>query len=453
MLFVGRTRYRLPLSPSLAQKFEALGGELDVRVLASALPGSLPETERSRSSRRFPAAPLDGLAFWLALPSRTARLLRAFRPDAVVCQTAYDAAAALLARRIARVPARVVVEVHGDWRTSTRLYGSPRRRVLARLGDAVAAAALRRADAVRTVSPFTAGLVRALGVEPAADFPAFMDLEPFLGPAAPLPSEPGRALRRRARALQERRRTRRAWELAAPRVPSASLRLVGKGTRSDVAESLVRDHGARWDRELSSAGVADALNDAWVLVLPSRSEGMGRVLVEAFCRGRGVVGTRAGSIPDLVADGVAACSSRRTTRLRLPTRSCTCSPTVRSRGGSGWARTARRRLAPDAGRVRAQDAGARRRDLARLHHAGCRPGASGARRHPAEDPRARGARRRGRRARGQDRAGGSAGELPGAQLRGALAGRARRALLAALAPSSCRDARLRWSRTWFPSTR
>jgi hypothetical protein len=31
---------------------------------------------------------------------------------------------------------------------------------------------------------------------------------------------------------------------------------------------------------------------------------MGRVLVEAFCRGRAVVGTRAGSIPDLVEDGV-----------------------------------------------------------------------------------------------------------------------------------------------------
>jgi glycosyltransferase involved in cell wall biosynthesis len=28
------------------------------------------------------------------------------------------------------------------------------------------------------------------------------------------------------------------------------------------------------------------------------------VLVEAFCRGRGVIGTRAGSIPDLVTDGV-----------------------------------------------------------------------------------------------------------------------------------------------------
>jgi rhamnosyl/mannosyltransferase len=30
---------------------------------------------------------------------------------------------------------------------------------------------------------------------------------------------------------------------------------------------------------------------------------MGRVVVEAFCRGRGVVGSRVGGIPDLVEDG------------------------------------------------------------------------------------------------------------------------------------------------------
>jgi glycosyltransferase involved in cell wall biosynthesis len=59
----------------------------------------------------------------------------------------------------------------------------------------------------------------------------------------------------------------------------------------------------RWEVELSSEEVARALDDAWILVLPSRSEGMGRIIVEAFCRGRGVVGTHAGSIPNLVVDG------------------------------------------------------------------------------------------------------------------------------------------------------
>ena len=38
-------------------------------------------------------------------------------------------------------------------------------------------------------------------------------------------------------------------------------------------------------------------------MLPSRSEGMGRVIVEAFCRARPVVASRVGGIPDLVVDG------------------------------------------------------------------------------------------------------------------------------------------------------
>ncbi len=302
VLFVSRTRYRLPLSPSLAKKFDALGAELELRVLASAAPGSGKDDGTFTLVRPLPGL-VDGVAFWVALPSRIAKLLRDFRPEAIVCQTAYDAAAALLARRIARVPARIVVEVHGDWRTSTRLYGSPARHVLSRLGDAVAAAALRRADAVRTVSPFTAQLVQGLGVEPAADFPAYMELEPFVVEPAPLPQAPTALFVGVLEAYKNIDGLAEAWRLAAPRVPGASLRLVGKGSRADVAESLVQ-MGARWDRELTSAEVARAMDDAWLLVLPSRSEGMGRVLVESFCRGRAVVGTRAGSIPNLVEDGV-----------------------------------------------------------------------------------------------------------------------------------------------------
>src|SRR5579864_3356470 len=301
VLFVGRTRYRLPLSSSLARKWDALAQELDVRVLAAAAPGS-PTSDATFTLVR-PLPVLDGVAFWLALPARIARMLRAFRPDVVVCQTAYDAAAALVARRLARVPTRIIVEVHGDWRTSTRLYGSEARRFVARAGDAIAAAALRRADGVRTVSPFTAGLVGELGVESTLDFPAYMDLDAFTVPPKPLPDRPVALFVGVLEPYKDIDGLAEAWRLAAPQL-DASLRLVGKGTRTDVARSLVRDLGVRWDEELAPEEVAAALDGAWVLVLPSRSEGMGRVLVEAFCRGRGVVGTRAGSIPNLVEDDV-----------------------------------------------------------------------------------------------------------------------------------------------------
>jgi glycosyltransferase involved in cell wall biosynthesis len=292
VLFVARTRYAWPV-PS--RKFDALREELDIRVLGTSADGSAHADATFTLVPRAPVA--DGLVFWLALPFRVARLLRDFRPDGVVCQTAYEGAATLLARSLARVSARVVVEVHGDWRTSTRLYGSSARRMLSGVADAVAAFALQRADAVRTVSPFTAGLVRDLGVEPAADFPAYMDLEPFARAPEPLPAAPVALFVGVLEAYKNIDGLAEAWRMART---DGELRIVGKGSREDVVRAL----GVRWDRELPSDGVARALDESWVLVLPSRSEGMGRVLVEAFCRGRGVIGSRAGSIPNLVEDGV-----------------------------------------------------------------------------------------------------------------------------------------------------
>lgn len=307
VLFVGRTRYRLPLEPSQSRKFDALRRKLDVRVLASAANGSA--TEDGTFTLVPPLRPraLDGPAFYAALPVRVARELRRFRPDAVVAQTAYEAAAVLVARAAARSRARLVIDVHADWRTSTRLYGSRLRRLLGPLGDRVAASALRRADRVRAVSPYTTRLARELGVEPDSAFPAYMDLEPFADPPpAPLPEAP-RAL---FVGVLERYKNvdglADAWRLAAPRVPGATLQLVGTGSLTDVVARLRADlpQQAEWVPRLSPAEVAAALDRSTLLVLPSRSEGMGRVIVEAFCRGRAVLGTRVGGIEDLVDDGV-----------------------------------------------------------------------------------------------------------------------------------------------------
>jgi glycosyltransferase involved in cell wall biosynthesis len=305
LLMVGRMRYSLPLTPSLEQKFDALSKELDVRVLATDAGGS-GDDGRFRLVRRVRPGVLDGPIFYALMPFRVAREIRDFRPDAVLAQGAQEAALVNLGRKLARVPTRVIADIHGDPAAPTRLYGSPVRKALAPLADWLAKRGLRGADGVRTISAYTSEVVRKVGVEPTATFAAFMDLEPFLETdPRPLPQSPVAlfvGVLERYKAVDV---LAEAWRSAAPRVPNATLHTVGRGALRDVVAELAAElpRQVRWTEALPTAEVSRALDEATILVLPSRSEGLGRVVVEAFSRGRGVVASRVGGIPDIVADG------------------------------------------------------------------------------------------------------------------------------------------------------
>ena len=303
---VSRTRYAVPLSRSLRRKFDALEDELDVRVLAASA-GRAARDPRFRLVRPLRPRILDGPLFYALLPFRVAGELRRFHPDAVLTQGGQETSLVLVGRALAREPARVIADVHADPRAPTRLYGSTLRKALAPLGDLLARLGLRGADGVRTLSDFTSRAVREVGVEPTAAFPAFMDLETFLEtPPAPLPTRPvvvfvGVLERYKAVDVLAD-----AWRISAPQVPDATLHLIGRGTLDDVVRSLVGDlpEQTRWTESLPAEGVAHALDAATVLVLPSRSEGLPRIVVEAACRGRAVVASAAGGIPDLVTHDV-----------------------------------------------------------------------------------------------------------------------------------------------------
>ena len=148
-----------------------------------------------------------------------------------------------------------------------------------------------------------------------------------------------------------------AWRLAAPRVPerdAAHRRSRDARATCPSASSRELPEQTRWTESLPTPEVARALDEATVLVLPSRSEGLGRVVVEAFCRGRGVVGEPRRRDP-----GPRRGRRERAARpaggrgRRSRTRSSACSPTGRSPSGSARQRRERgRAVARDAGGVR-----------------------------------------------------------------------------------------------------
>ncbi len=297
-LFVGRTRYSLPLAPGLARKWDAIGERVYYRVLGCA--------ERSGDSgdERFellpPSSPrqLDGVVFYALLPFRVRRSLRRTRPQAVFAESPQIGAAVVLGRTLAGRPhAKLVVEVHGDWRYATRLYGSPARKVVSPLSDALSRWALGRADAVRALSPFTARLVEETTGRPAAgSFAAFTDLEAFTA-RPPLPVPEGSLLY--VGALEQAKGI-ETLALAWRSLSQGRLVVVGQGSLAPVVEQLGVEHLS----ELPAEAVAARMDAATVLVVPSLTEGLGRVIVESFARGRGVVASATGGIEDLVTDGV-----------------------------------------------------------------------------------------------------------------------------------------------------
>lgn len=304
---MSRARYPVPLDGPTRRKFDAMETTLDVRVLGTAARRARSEDPRFCLIRPIRPRFLDGPVFYLRLPVRAARELRRFRPNVAVVQGVHELNAMLVARAVVRSRTRIVLDVHGDWRDATRLYGSSMRRILNPASDWMGRRAVRRADAVRTISEFTTGLVRQLGRDPEAVFPAYIDAHSFaLRRRAPLPKRPQALFVGVLERYKNVDGLAAAWRLVAARVPDARLRIVGAGRLAPVVQSLVADlpEQVTWDRTLTSEEVARALDRSTFLVLPSRSEGMGRVVVEAFCRGRPVVGADVGGIRDVVQDGV-----------------------------------------------------------------------------------------------------------------------------------------------------
>ncbi len=94
----------------------------------------------------------------------------------------------------------------------------------------------------------------------------------------------------------------RALAAARRRVPELSLTIVGDGSRRPALEALGRELGLGGAVAFTGwvPRVEGALDQADLLVMPSRWESQGRVALEAMARGLPVIGTRVGTLEELV---------------------------------------------------------------------------------------------------------------------------------------------------------
>jgi glycosyltransferase involved in cell wall biosynthesis len=178
---------------------------------------------------------------------------------------------------------------------------------------AAARAALRHADALRSISSATGHQLRRLGAtQPLVAFPTWSDVDLFLAAGAGR-TDIGRDVLYAGvlTPLKGVHHLIAAFAAVAPRYPGERLILIGKSPDGAYRQDLERRIAAlrigeavTFVPELPQAELAARMAAARVLVLPSYSEGLGRVLFEAMATGTPVVGSAVGGVPDLVRDGV-----------------------------------------------------------------------------------------------------------------------------------------------------
>lgn len=319
--FLGGTRYSQPLNVTTEKKFRALKSLGDLFVIGFSQDLRLRRFTEHARLYLLPALPLPVLRYaeMFVLGSLLACwLIVRHDVQVLVAQGPYEGFAAALAKKITGWLGHKVVllvESHGDFEESVfmqrrvslpRLYHFLMRRT--------ARFTLRQADLLRAVSHSTRKqLERWVPGKPLSQFVAWTDIEVFLRAGANA-RDPSIQEVLYGGVLISRKGVHHlinAFVRVAEDFPHASLVIVGHEENKTYAAELKRqiersglNGRVQFVGEVPQAELAAWMRRACVFVLPSVSEGLGRVVVEAMATSTPIVGSNVGGIPEMVENGV-----------------------------------------------------------------------------------------------------------------------------------------------------
>jgi len=312
---IGGARYGAPLGPTAARKFQTLAPLGRFWVIGfgeSVWPQRF--TDAGATFYLFPGRlwpAVRYLMMFIGGPLLCAWCVFRHGVQTIVAQSPFEAVPAAVVKTVARAAGRrvvLIVESHGDFVSSLFLQRAVRfRRLYAAAMRAAARYGTRSADLLRAVSDATGRqLVEWAGPRPLVIFHTWTDLGVFF--AAGASRRPGTAVV--TAGVLTRLKGIDVLIDAVAAAGGGDVTVIGRPLDPAYAADLRRRADDRLPGRVRFAGhvgqstLAAMLAEARIFVLPSYSEGLPRVVLEAMAVGVPVIATAVGGIPELIEDGV-----------------------------------------------------------------------------------------------------------------------------------------------------
>lgn len=318
--WISSARYRQPLDAASSRKWQLMAGlnDYEIRVIGFA---ASPRPRCFQQHVHFYLLPL--------LPTSLLRYLTVFgfgqlllillalryNCEIIVAQSPFEGAIGAVAKIFVSLLGRrpkLIIENHNNFEEDVFLQRSiPLKSLYRAMMLALARFAFGRADAVRVISSSTAKRARHYAPNsPQARFMTFSDTDVFRRTERRIPVNQAEDIVYAGLLIPRKGLHHLLSAFARLEQPRARLHLVGGAENADYAKQLRRqaaelDIGDRvsFVGAVSQAELARYFGAARAMALPSLSEGLGRVVVEAMLLGTPVIGSRVGGIPDLIIDG------------------------------------------------------------------------------------------------------------------------------------------------------
>jgi len=202
---------------------------------------------------------------------------------------------------------QLIIEIHGDWERGPFLSKKRRFKFFQKkVVPILARFSLKSADKIRAISSFTKKeAIKLSGIKPYFVFPTFTDINAFLEEKETV-FENFILFVGGLEKVKGVKYLIKAFSKVKQEFPQFKLVIIGKGSEKENLESEIRslniEDKVKFKGRLSLEETKNIMKNCYCLVLPSLSEGLGRVLMESMALGKPVVASRVGGIPDLIKD-------------------------------------------------------------------------------------------------------------------------------------------------------